>query len=296
LSLYSKMSQLPPILNLQEDDIMKMLACSVHLGSTNISAGMERYVHDRNEAGNHIIDLRKTWEKLILAARIIAAVENPKDVAVVGLAASGTVPYSQRAVLKFSKHVGARSFAGRFTPGTFTNQQQHHYVEPTVLVLSDPIKDHQPLMESSYMNIPVLAFCNTNVHLRNIDVVIPANTEGPFSIALLYWLLAREVLRLQGKIPRDKEWVEMVDMFIYKDPEEQEKLAEEPGNKTRHQTWADADGTGEDWDGTSPVVGDTGETWGQSTEWVNTNDQSTGEWDNTVIPGDVNENVVNDEW
>jgi len=293
------MSQFPPILGLQEEDLRRMLACSVHIGGTNLSSGMERYVHCRNEAGNHIFDLRKTWEKLVLAARIIAAVENPKDVAVVGLSLSGTTPYAQRAVLKFSKHIGSRSFAGRFTPGAFTNQQQSHFVEPSVLVVSDPIKDHQPLMESSYMNIPVIAFCNSGTHLRNIDVVIPCNNEGQYSIALMYWLLAREVLRLQGKIPRDKEWPEMVDMFIYKDPEEQEKLSEEPGNKARFQGWADAENN-EDWDPSAVARGgDLEENWGGAgNQWVGAADAQggVGDWDGVVPSAEVTESVVNDEW
>jgi small subunit ribosomal protein SAe len=259
------MSQSPPILSLQEEDLKKMLACAVHTGSTNLSSGMERYVHGRNpESGNHIIDLRKTWEKLVLAARIIAAVENPKDVCVVGLT-QGT-PIAQRAVLKFGKHTGAQTFAGRFTPGTLTNQIQSQYVEPTVLVLSDPIKDHQPLMESSYMNIPVIAFCNTNVHLRNIDIAIPCNTEGPNSIALMFWMLAREVLRLQGKVPRDREWGEMVDMFIYKDQDEQDK-AEEERKDSGFQKWGSTDVGAADWD-TAVTAGDEGALAGDGTDWA----------------------------
>jgi len=292
--------QQPPILNLQEDDLRKMLACSVHLGSTNLSSGMERYVHGRNYAGNHIIDLRKTWAKLVLAARVIAAVENPKDVLVVGLAPSGAVPIAQRAVLKFGKHVGCITFAGRFTPGTLTNQRQSQYVEPTVLLLSDPIRDHQPLMESSYMNIPVIAFCNTQTHLRNIDIAIPCNTEGTHSIALMYWLLAREVLRLRGKAPRDKEWPEMVDMFIYKDPEEQEKLAEEPGTKTRYQgQWADADNN--EWDPTVAQASEFGgdDTWGGGNQWVGTTEQPAPDWDTTINAAggaDIAESTVMEEW
>jgi len=302
LSIDSKMSQLPSYLNLQEDDLRKMLACSVHIGSTNLSSSMQRYVHGRNETtGNHIIDLRKTWQKLVLAARVIASVPNPKDVCVVGLSASGTTPYAQRAVLKFGKHIGCTSFAGRFTPGTLTNQQQSQFTEPTVLVISDPIKDHQPLVESSYMNIPVIAFANTEHHLRNIDIAIPCNTEGQYSIALMYWLLAREVLRLQGKLTRDKPWPEMVDMFIYKDPEEQEKTAEEPGNKTRFPgqgAWNDTD-PNEEWDRNAPegseYAGDGG--WGAGNQWVSTADTSVPEqWDNPIVPGgDVTE-TPQDEW
>jgi len=249
------MSQFPPILSLQEADLKKMLACNVHLGSTNLASGMDRYIHNRNEAGNHIIDLRKTWEKITLAARAIVAVENPHDVCVIGLTtgSSAGAPIAQRAVLKFGKYTGARAVAGRFTPGTLTNQIQSNYFEPSFLILSDPIKDRQPLMESSYMNIPVISLANSNHTLRNIDIVIPCNTEAAHSVALVYWLLAREVLRLQGRLPRDQEWDVMVDMFIYKDEKDQEKIEEERKVTGYGQPWSTAEAP--EWDNT-PTVGE----------------------------------------
>jgi len=239
----------PPVLNLTHDDLKKLLACNVHLGHTNLSSGMQRYVHSRNDAGNHIIDLRKTWEKLVLAARVITAVDVPSDVCVIGLNQGNAEPIAQRAVMKFGKYTGAKAIAGTFTPGSFTNQIQSAFREPNVIILSDPIKDHQPLMESSYMNIPVIALVNTHHNLRNIDIAIPCNTESAHSVALIYWLLAREVQRLQGTISRDRDWDVMVDMFIYKSQEEQEKQEKE--NKSSYATgpWSGVEG-GSTWDET----------------------------------------------
>jgi len=250
LSPYSKMSQIPPVLHLQQDDIKKMIACSVHLGSENLDQSMTRYVHGRNENGIHIIDIRKTYEKLQLAARVIVAVSSPKDVCVVALtsANSRAAPFAQRAVLKFAKYVGCQAIAARFTPGTFTNQIQPHYLEPRLLIASDPAKDHQPILEASYVNLPVIAFCNTNSNLRNVEIAIPCNTSGKFSIALMYHMLAREVLRLYNKIPRNVEWEVMVDMFIYRDPSEAEKQEEVGKERLLEQanpTWSATQQQGE---------------------------------------------------
>jgi len=106
-------------------------------------------------------------------------------------------------------------------------------MEPRLLLASDPRIDHQPIIEASYVNLPVIAFTNTHHNLRGIDISIPCNTSGKFSIALMYWLLAREILRLRETITRDKEWEVMVDMFVYRDPEEAEKptLTEGADNK-----------------------------------------------------------------
>lgn len=272
------MSQIPPALQLKEEDVRLMLACSVHLGTRNLDASMHRYVWKRrHEDGVHIIDIRKTWEKLVLAARVIAAIENPKDVCVVAIQGQGT-PYAQRAILKFAQYVGCNTQAGRFTPGTFTNQIQAKYIEPRLLLATDPIKDHQPIREASYVNVPTIAFADTDASLRHIDIAIPCNNKSKYSIALCYWLLAREVLRLRDSIPRDQPWDVMVDMFVYRDPEEAEK-ADELGGTT-----ADAYGQ-------PSLFGDvhnTNTTGGQGTEWSNDevggehfdHEEEAGDWSN----------------
>lgn len=245
------------MLGLKEEDVTKFLACSTHLGSTNVDHQMEQYMFKRKPDGVYIINLRKTWEKLLLAARAIAAIENPADVCVISAR-----PYGQRAILKFASYTGATPVAGRFTPGTFTNQIQAAFREPRLLVVTDPRTDHQPVTEASYVNIPVIALCNTDSPLRYVDIGIPCNNKSAHSIGLMWYLLSREVLRLRGTISREVPWDVMVDLYFYRDPEEAEKeeQAAIEAKAPKEEYTAPA---AENWSADVPVAGA-----GEVTDWA----------------------------
>ncbi|MCC6045427.1 MAG: 30S ribosomal protein S2 [Ignisphaera sp.] len=170
------------------------LQAGVHIGTHTCTKHMEKFVFRVRPDGLYILDVRKTDERLRVAGKFLGRFE-PSKIMVVS-----TRQYGRQPVLKMAELTGAKAILGRFVPGTLTNPKLESYYEPDVVVLTDPRIDSQPLDEAIMVGIPVVAFVSTDNKLEGVDLAIPANNKGRKSLALLYWILTRQVLRERGSI------------------------------------------------------------------------------------------------
>ena len=183
------------------------LSCGVHIGTQQKNADMKEFIYRVRNDGLFVLDVKKTDERLRAAAKLIAKYPPEKVLFV------SARQYGQKPIRMLAKHVGAIAIAGRFMPGTLTNPQTSQFIEPELIVLTDPAGDAQSMREALNIGIPIVALADTNNETRNVDLVIPTNNKGRRSLALVYWILTREILRAQGKLADDGSFTLTVDDF-----------------------------------------------------------------------------------
>ncbi len=168
------------------------LSNGVHVGLKCKTIDMREFIYKIRPDKLCVFDVKKIDDRIKIAANFIS-MYRPEDVLLV----SNRV-YGRRSIKKFSEYTGAKAIDNRFVSGTLTNPVIDSYTEPKLLVVTDPVVDRQAIKEASEMNIPVVAICDTEARIKNIDLVIPSNNKGKNSLALIYWILTREVLRRRG--------------------------------------------------------------------------------------------------
>ena len=172
--------------------VEEYLAAGVHIGTQQKSKDMKRFIYRVRGDGLYILDIRETDNRIKTAARFLNQFEPPKILIVTSR------QYGQYPAKKFAESIGGTAATGRFIPGTLTNQNLDGYLEPGVVVVTDPIGDSQAITEAVQASIPIVALCDTNNMTSYIDLVIPTNNKGRKALSMVYYLLTREMLRLRG--------------------------------------------------------------------------------------------------
>ncbi|MEE8167877.1 MAG: 30S ribosomal protein S2 [Candidatus Hydrothermarchaeales archaeon] len=183
------------------------LAAGIHIGTLQKNADMRPYIYRIRADGLYVLDVKKTDERIKYAAKFLAGFK-PEHMLVVSRR-----QYGQKPIEDFAKLIGAKAISGRFIPGTLTNPKLKSFIEPEVLLATDPRGDEQSLKEANNIGIPVVTLCDTDNAVSSVDIVIPTNNKGKKALAIVYWLLAREILRERGELkddfpPLDQFWEE----------------------------------------------------------------------------------------
>jgi small subunit ribosomal protein S2 len=153
---------------------------------------MKKFIYRVRGDGLYILDIRETDSRIKTAAKFLNQYEAPNILVVTSR------QYGQYPARKFAETIGAMSATGRFIPGLLTNPVLDGYIEPQVVIVTDPIGDAQVINEAVQSGIPVVALCDTNNMTRFVDLVIPTNNKGRKALSMIYFLLTREILRLRG--------------------------------------------------------------------------------------------------
>jgi len=194
-----------------------LLSAGIHIGTRMKTKDMEQFIYRVRPDGLFVLDIKKTDERIRVAAKFLARFEPSKIVA------AATRLYAQEPVRKFCELTGATPVAGRFIPGLISNPLYPNHIEPDIIIVSDPRADSQALKEAASMGIPVVALCSTDNDFSGVDLVIPTNNKGRKALAVIYWLLARQVLRERGELPPDKDPPLTIEDFEAKVSKEEEE-------------------------------------------------------------------------
>ena len=178
---------------------------AVNIGTQQKSADMARFIDTVRDDGLYLLDVNMTDSRIRTTAAFLNKYEAPRIMVV------SARQYGQRPARLFAEAIGANAAVGRFIPGSLTNPALRSYVEPDVLFVTDPAADQQALKEAVNSGLPVVGIVDANNNLRNVDIALPANNKGRKSLALIYWLLAREVLKVRGETT-DEDWAASQDV------------------------------------------------------------------------------------
>lgn len=194
-----------------------LLSAGIHIGTRMKTRDMDPFIYRVRPDGLFVLDVKKTDDRIRAAGKFLARFE-PSKVAV-----AATRLYAHEPIKKFCEVTGATPLAGRFVPGMLSNPLYPNRVDPEVIVVSDPRADAQAVKEASKVGIPIVALCSTDNEFAGVDFVIPTNNKGRRALAVIFWLIARQVQRERGELSLDQNPKATIEDFEAKISREDEE-------------------------------------------------------------------------
>jgi len=195
-----------------------LLSAGIHIGTRMKTRDMEPFIYRVRPDGLFVLDVQKTDDRIRVTAKFLARFEPAK------VAVAAARLYAQEPIKKFCELTGATPILGRFIPGLLSNPLYPNRIDPEVIVVSDPRADAQAVKEASNVGIPIVALCSTDNEFAGVDLVIPTNNKGRRALAVIFWLLARQILRERGELAADKDPQATIEDFEAKLSKEEEVI------------------------------------------------------------------------
>src|SRR5512136_1828650 len=194
-----------------------LLSAGIHIGTRMKTKDMAPFIYRVRPDGLFVLDVKKTDERVRVAGKFLARFEPSRIVAIAARL------YGREPVKRFCEVTKATPIIGRFIPGMLSNPLYAGRIEPNVVIVSDPKADAQAVKEAGAIGIPVVALCSTDNEFAGVDFVVPTNNKGRRALAVIFWLLARQVLRERGELAADKDPSFTIDDFEAKITKEDEE-------------------------------------------------------------------------
>jgi len=205
------MSEQPEVIDIKK----KVISTGIRVGTQVKTKFMKQFIEKASPEGLYMLNIDMTLEKIKTCAKFINRVGAENIIACSGRQYAG-IP-----IEKFCEMTGAKQLLGRFMPGTLTNPSLPYYIEPKIVLISDPEVDEQALIEATNAGIPVIGIANTDNITSKLDIIIPANNRGRKALATIYWLLVRQILIEKGELKENESMKYEIDDFEAKMIEEE---------------------------------------------------------------------------
>jgi small subunit ribosomal protein S2 len=194
-----------------------LLSAGIHIGTRMKTRDMEPFIYRVRPDGLFVLDVKKTDDRIRVAGKFLARYEPSK------ITVAATRLYAHEPVKKFCQLTGSNPLTGRFIPGMLSNPLYPHRVDPEIIVVSDPRADAQAVKEASAVGIPIVALCSTDNEFAGVDYVIPTNNKGRRALAVIFWLLTRQILRERGELKPNEDPKATIEDFEAKISREDEE-------------------------------------------------------------------------
>jgi small subunit ribosomal protein S2 len=186
-------------------DSNEYLKSGIHIGTKFKTKYMANFIYKTRPDGLSVLNLQKIDERIAVAINFLAQYE-PEEILIVSRRENGW-----KGLKKLHQLTGINVISGRYPPGILTNTNLDTFIQPKVIMVSDPWPDKNAVEDAAKIGIPIIALCDTNNQSNKLDLVVPCNNKGKKSVGLVYYIITREYMRRKAMLKGNEEAAKVED-------------------------------------------------------------------------------------